>query len=117
MPVPQFHAIGTLPLAEIAGLSGIEVLRGIIDGRFPAPPFSQTTGVWLSEVSEGRAVFLGEPRAAFFNPLGTIHGGWTSGILDSAMACAVHSLLKPGQTYTTTGMTKIGRASCRERVS
>ncbi len=41
----------------------------------------------------------------FYNPLGTVHGGWISAILDSAMGCAVHSTLAAGQTYTTINMT------------
>jgi uncharacterized protein (TIGR00369 family) len=45
------------------------------------------------------------PALKFYNPLGTIHGGWISAILDSAMGCAVHSTLTAGQTYTTTSMT------------
>jgi uncharacterized protein (TIGR00369 family) len=81
--------------------SGLELLRGIAEGRHPPPPFALTTDCVLTEVEEGRAVFRGRPSAAFLNPLGTVHGGWTAGIMDSAMACAVHSILKPGQGYTT----------------
>ena len=81
--------------------SGLELLRGLIDGRHPVPPFAATASCYLSEVEDGRAVFLGTPTPAFLNPLGTIHGGWTSGILDSAMACAIHSILRAGQAYTT----------------
>ncbi len=105
MPMPTINRIGTLPFAEIAHLSGLEMLRGMIAGDLPAPPFSRTMKTWLAEAEEGRVVFEGEPSADYVNPLGTVHGGWTAGILDSAMACAVHSLLKPGQTYTTTTMT------------
>lgn len=81
--------------------TGLELLRGLIDGRHPAPPFAVTTGCFLTEVEEGRAVFKGVPHESFLNPLGGIHGGWTSGILDSAMACAVHSVLKAGEGYGT----------------
>lgn len=81
--------------------SGLELLRGMLDGRHPPPPFALTTSCLLHEVEEGRVVFKGTPTPAFFNPLGSIHGGWTAGIMDSAMACAIHSLLKPGQAYTT----------------
>ena len=49
-------------------------------------------------------VFKGQPTEAFFNPLGTIHGGWTSAILDSAKACAVHTTLLAGQGYTSVEM-------------
>jgi uncharacterized protein (TIGR00369 family) len=83
---------------------GLAFLRGLIEGRHPAPPFSRSTGIYLAEAGEGRVVFTGEPSEDFFNPLGTIHGGWTSAILDSAMACAVHSTLAPGQGYTTVEM-------------
>jgi uncharacterized protein (TIGR00369 family) len=32
-------------------------------------------------------------------------GGWISTLLDSAMGCAVHSMLKPGHGFTTVDMT------------
>jgi uncharacterized protein (TIGR00369 family) len=90
-----------LPLAEIAGMTGLDALRGMIERRLPAPPFSGTTDIFLVEAAEGRVVFEGMPSAAFLNPLGTVHGGWTAAIMDSAMACAVHSTLKVGEAYTT----------------
>jgi uncharacterized protein (TIGR00369 family) len=83
---------------------GLSFLRGIVEGRHPAPPFAGTMDFELTEVEEGRVVFTGKPQARFFNPLGTIHGGWTATILDSAMACAAHSVLKPGEGYTTLEM-------------
>jgi uncharacterized protein (TIGR00369 family) len=83
---------------------GLAFLRGLIAGRHPAPPFSRSTNVYLTEAEDGRVIFMGEPTADFFNPLGTIHGGWTSAILDSAMACAVHTTLAAGQGYTTVEM-------------
>jgi uncharacterized protein (TIGR00369 family) len=90
-----------LPLREIAHLSGLQTLRGMIDGSLPAPPFAVTTSITLVSAEEGKVVFEGEPRAEFYNPLGSIHGGWTATIMDSVMACAVHSTLKPGEAYTT----------------
>jgi uncharacterized protein (TIGR00369 family) len=30
-----------------------------------------------------------------------VHGGWFATLLDSAVACAVHSLLPAGKAYTT----------------
>jgi uncharacterized protein (TIGR00369 family) len=93
--------IRPLPLDSIASLSGLEVLRGMIAGDLPMPPFSRVTRIFLTEAEDGKAVFTGEPSADFFNPLGSIHGGWTASIMDSVMACAVHSTLKPGEAYTT----------------
>ena len=104
MSAPQPVTYGLTPLHEATALSGLDFLRRMLEGRAPAPPFSRSTDIWLSAVEHGRAVFEGEPKEGFFNPIGTIHGGWTAAILDSAMACAVHSILKPGQAYTTVEM-------------
>ena len=76
---------------------GLAFLRSMLEGRHPAPPFSRATHVYMTHAEEGRVIFEGEPTEAFFNPLGTIHGGWTSAILDSAMACAVHTTLLPAR--------------------
>jgi uncharacterized protein (TIGR00369 family) len=35
------------------------------------------------------------------NPLGTVHGGWFATLLDSALGCAVHTMMPPGRGYTT----------------
>jgi uncharacterized protein (TIGR00369 family) len=55
----------------------------------------------LVEVGPGRAVFQGTPGPAHFNPMGGIHGGWYATLLDSALGCAVHTLMSPGRAYTT----------------
>jgi uncharacterized protein (TIGR00369 family) len=95
---------GVVPRDIALKLKGIDLLRGLIEGRYPNPPFSQTTGIYLIEADAGKAVFEGVPAAAFLNPLGTVHGGWTGAILDSAMGCAVHTTLEAGQIYTTVEM-------------
>lgn len=97
--------IGPLPPDQILGVSGRELLDQLRGGALPIPPFGHTMKIRLVEVDEGRVAFCGEPVEAFTNPLGTVHGGWISTILDSAMGCAVHSMLKSGQIYTTTSMT------------
>jgi uncharacterized protein (TIGR00369 family) len=84
---------------------GLQQLHAFMAGELPAPPYALATGIRLTEVEHGRVVFEGEPSLRFYNPLGTVHGGWIAGLLDSAMGCAVHSALKPGQGYTTIDMT------------
>ncbi|PTM52793.1 PaaI family thioesterase [Phreatobacter oligotrophus] len=95
---------GVVPTAEATSVDGIDFLRAMLDQRHPAPPIAQSMGFILTEVEPGRAVFEGTPTAAFFNPLGTVHGGWTATILDSALGCCVHTLIKAGQGYTTVEM-------------
>jgi uncharacterized protein (TIGR00369 family) len=95
---------GVVAREVLTAESGLSFLRGLIEGRHPAPPFSKSTSIYLTEAEEGRVVFTGAPSEGFFNPIGTVHGGWTSAILDSAMACAIHATLAPGQGYTTVEM-------------
>jgi uncharacterized protein (TIGR00369 family) len=40
-----------------------------------------------------------------YNPLGTVHGGVIATLLDSAAACAVHSVLPAGVGYTSLDLT------------
>ncbi len=86
---------------EIAGLSGLETLQGLIDGRLPAPTMAETLGFRLVQVSEGVAVFEGEAGAHLLNPMGSVHGGFALTLVDSAAGCAVHTTLPPGTGYTT----------------
>jgi uncharacterized protein (TIGR00369 family) len=101
---PSDRIFGVVPRELLVAEPGLAFLRAMIAGRHPAPPFARSTGIWLTEADEGRAVFAGLPSEGFFNPIGTIHGGWTAAILDSAMACAVHATLAAGQAYTTVEM-------------
>ncbi|OJU86353.1 MAG: phenylacetic acid degradation protein, partial [Shinella sp. 65-6] len=55
----------------------------------------------MTEVEDGRVVFAGLPSVDHLNPLGTVHGGWTATVMDSALGCAVFSVIKPGEAYTT----------------
>jgi uncharacterized protein (TIGR00369 family) len=84
-----------------AAMSGLEYLRAIVEGRMPPPPIAQLMGYTLDEVSEGRAVFGMDPGEHVYNPIGSVHGGVAATLLDSAMACAVHTMLPRGAGYTT----------------
>ena len=92
---------GILPLDSIRELSGLEQMRGMIDGRFPRPPISKLLDFALVEADEGHVVFQATPGFDHYNPLGSVHGGYASTLLDSCMGCAVHTRLKPGQGFTT----------------
>lgn len=92
---------GVLPADAPRDLSGLELMQGILAGRYPQAPICKVAHFRLAEVSEGLAVFTGTPMADFYNPLGTVHGGWISTLLDSCMSCAVHTAVPKGQAYTT----------------
>ncbi len=86
---------------QIAGRTGLEMMQAMLDGQLPAAPIATTLDFLLIEVAPGRAVFQGTPGAQLLNPLGTVHGGWFATLLDSALGCAVHTLMPPGRGYTT----------------
>ncbi len=90
--------------SSMRAMSGLEFLRGLMDGSLPPPAFSATSRITPVEAEAGRVVFEGEPHGDFYNPMGTVHGGWIATLLDTAMACAVHSSLKAGEIFTTVEM-------------
>lgn len=92
---------GTIPLQTVARDGGLKVLCAMLAGELPGPPIARILDFGISEVEEGRVVFSGTPGLDHLNPLGSIHGGWTAAIMDSALACCVMTTLKPGEGYTT----------------
>lgn len=92
---------GLIPPSELAHLSGLDVLQGMLAGRYPMPPIQEDGGYTITEIAVGRAVFTGTPQRRFYNPISTVHAGWTTIVLDSAMACAVWSTVEAGFGFTT----------------
>ena len=92
---------GTIPLDVWRKQSALEIFKKMIAGKLPQPPIARQFDFYLSEIETGRAVFAGAPKAEFYNPLGTAHGGYIATLLDSAMACAVHSTLEAGRGTTS----------------
>jgi uncharacterized protein (TIGR00369 family) len=86
---------------QLAGKSGLEVMQAMLRGEIPYAPIAKTLDFALIEVDAGRALFQGRPLAQHLNPLGTVHGGWAATLLDSALGCAVHTMMPPGRGYTT----------------
>ncbi|PZO12268.1 MAG: aromatic compound catabolic protein [Burkholderiales bacterium] len=93
--------VGLATPADIAGLTGLQQMQAMLDGRLPYPHIAHTLDFSLVEVGEGRAVFQGQPQLKHYNPLGSVHGGWYATLLDSALGCAVHTMMPVGRAYTT----------------
>jgi uncharacterized protein (TIGR00369 family) len=83
----------------ILKLHGIDTERRTCD-----PPFALLMGISMVEIEEGQVVFAVEPAEYHYNPIGVVHGGLAATLLDSAMGCAVQSLLPAGTGYTTLEM-------------
>lgn len=82
-------------------LAGIDYVRAIFAGELPAPPIAELIGFRGVEAEPGRAVFEIVPGEQHYNPIGSVHGGVALTLLDSAMGCAIHTLLEAGVGYAT----------------
>lgn len=82
-------------------LSGIEYMRAIVNKEIPPAPIAVLLDMGPVEIEEGRVVFSGRPGEEHYNPIGVVHGGYASTVLDSALGCSVHTTLPAGTAYTS----------------
>jgi acyl-coenzyme A thioesterase PaaI-like protein len=92
---------GTVSADRQKEMSGLEFVRGLVDGTLPLNMIAQTLGYDVVEAEKGRVVVAVEPSDAHLNPYGTIHGGLTATLLDTCMGLAVQSTLDKGFGQTT----------------
>ena len=92
-------------LSRLLGLDGLGQLQAMVTGEMPHPPIMDTLGMTDLRAERGRVV-VEMPAAGFhYNPLGGVHGGVISTMLDTAAGCAVHSTMAVGEFYTSLDLT------------
>lgn len=96
--------LGSIPVADLAHYTGLQLLRRVVAGDYPAPSIAARMNFALVEVEEGRAVFRGLPGERHLNPLGGVHGGWAATVMDSALGCCIHAMLGIGEAFSTAEM-------------
>jgi uncharacterized protein (TIGR00369 family) len=92
---------GVTPIEQARAIDGLTLIKGIMEGVYPAPPIGKALGFWMTEVELGRVVFNYKPVFDHYNPLGSVHGGVAATLLDSVMGCCIHTTLKSGLGFTT----------------
>jgi uncharacterized protein (TIGR00369 family) len=85
----------------IRKLSGIEFMRAFLAGDLPPPPFMQLLGIRIVSVEPSSVTFEFDPAEFMYSPLGNVHGGIVTVLLDTAMGCSFHTTLPAGTGYTT----------------
>lgn len=93
--------VGVIETAVAAKLSGLELMMAISKGELPGPSIGAAMNFRMVKVENGSVTFAGTPHEGLMNPIGTVHGGWAATILDSALACAVHTLCPVGYASTS----------------
>jgi uncharacterized protein (TIGR00369 family) len=82
-------------------LSGLEFFKKMIAGELSPPPLVALLGMRLVEAEPGRVVFAGVASEQFYNGMGVAHGGFAATMLDSALGCAINSMMPAGRSFTT----------------
>jgi uncharacterized protein (TIGR00369 family) len=98
---PTTRTYGVTPIETLRALTGLEFLQKIMSGELPGVPIARTLGYTMAHVASGTVTFESAPKLEHYNPIGSVHGGYTATLLDSCMACAIQTLLPAGKGYTT----------------
>lgn len=82
-------------------MSGLELLRAMVDGGLPPPSISETIPMKMDVIEKGNVKFIVKADSRHLNPVGGVHGGFAATVLDSVTGCAVHSTLDAGVGFGT----------------
>jgi uncharacterized protein (TIGR00369 family) len=91
--------------ALVPTMSGLDFIKGFVDGSIPAPPIMKLMGITAVAAELGSVTFVADPDESHYNPIGTVHGGLVCTLLDSALGCAAQTTLAQGQAYTSLDIT------------
>jgi uncharacterized protein (TIGR00369 family) len=90
------------PAAKAAAtMSGMEAMCAIRDGLLPEPPMARLIDFRLRTAEPGRIVMELEPDESLENTVGLLHGATAAALLDTAMGCAISTMLPAGQGAVT----------------
>jgi uncharacterized protein (TIGR00369 family) len=98
--VVDWQAPGPVATAA-ATMSGLEAMCGIRDGFLPPPPMARLIGFRLRIAEPGRIVMELDPHESLENTIGLLHGATAAALLDTAMGCAISTMLPAGQGSVT----------------
>ena len=79
----------------------LENARRVIAGEVALAPFPLMVGMSLTAIEPGRARMEMTVDERYANPMGTLHGGVSCTLADSAMGLAYASTLGEGESFTT----------------
>jgi uncharacterized protein (TIGR00369 family) len=84
-----------------AAMSGMEAMCAIRDGILPPPPMARLIGFRMRIVEPRRIVMELDPHESLENTIGLLHGATAAALLDTAMGCAISTVLPAGKGSVT----------------
>jgi uncharacterized protein (TIGR00369 family) len=88
--------------AQQAVMDGISFVRKIRDEGVEYPPIGAFVGFTLTKVEKGYLEAVGTPTAAHYNPLGVVHGGFSSTMMDLALGLVSITTMPSMENHVTT---------------
>lgn len=92
LPAPQSPITATLDApsgVDLRSMSGVDRLRGMIDGDGAVPPFWELTGIRPTGVALGHATLAMPADAWLTSPAGLLYGGAPAGLATAALDAAL----------------------------
>ena len=83
------------------GLSGLEYLTRMMQGKEVLPPMCETIPMRFIEVKEGLIRMSAIADERHVNTINGVHGGFAATVIDSVTGCVVHTMLEADIKYTT----------------
>ena len=97
MATPRYEVV---PIEEVLRRDGYDFLQAMRSGELPSPPLYGTLGFSVKEVERGRVVIGATPDRRVYSPVGSVHAGFTSALLETALTSAVQTVLPAGELAT-----------------
>ena len=85
-------------------MSGLEYMQKVMSGEIESGPMLRLLKIRVTDVEHGRVVVTGQPAEEYENGLRIAHGGFAATLLDTALGCAVNSIMPAGKVFTTLEM-------------
>ena len=82
-------------------MAGMDFFNAMRRGELPEPPFGRLLGMDLFDCGDGRFSMSVAPEECHYNPMGCVHGGILTTLLDSVMTAAVQTALPAGKVCLT----------------
>ena len=82
-------------------MTGLEIMQAYVAGTIPIASIAKTIPMQPMHAEKGKVTFYATADENHLNPLGGVHGGFISTVMDSVTGCAVHTMLDACVGYGT----------------
>jgi uncharacterized protein (TIGR00369 family) len=98
----KFNWVDPHPALDVARkVGGLEYTRMVMRGEVPPAPVCELVGFRFVLAEPGEIGIEFDPAEYHYNVIGSVHGGITCTLLDSAMSIAVHTALPADHGFAT----------------